>query len=453
MWLKRIVRYLLYSIGGVLMLIVLFLLATIIPVDRTPYFEADFYKVMSKRLDSLQRNPPSFSSGGFRVGYNVTNLTPGFPVATAGYGNRRGRPFTGVHDSVYVRTIVIDNGKQKVAIVSADLLIIPPAVTSLLQDRLRTIGFALDNTYLNATHTHNSIGNWGEGAAGIIYGSYSDKVVDFITEKIIASISGAAADTKPSTIKFGAISVPNAVRHRIDGINGKVDDQLRVIELARDDSSRLAILSFNAHPTCLYSKDLELSRDYPGELVDDIEESGYAFAMFLSGAVGSHGCSPPEYGKPCLTWMAKEISTKFNELQPSLIPGNDSTLAMLRVPLELGEPQIKIARDWRLRPWVFESAFGNYQPFLTSLRLGPIVFLGTPCDFSGELRQDIDSVASRYRKQAIITSFNGHYIGYITNDMYYDSAHYETRLMNWYGPGNGAYISDAMTVLTEVMAR
>ena len=151
--------------------------------------------------------------------------------------------------------------------------------------------------------------------------------------------------------------------------------------------------------------------------------------------------------------MANEISMKFNELQPSLIPGNDSTLGMLRVPLELGEPQIKIARDWRFRPWVFKSAFGEYQPYLTSLRLGSIILLGTPCDFSGELRQKIDSVASSYQKHAIITSFNGHYIGYITNDMYYDSSHYETRLMNWYGPGNGAYISDAMTVLTEVTAR
>ena len=453
MWLKSFFRYLLYFIGGILALIVLFLLVSIIPVDRTPYVDADYYEVMSKRLDSLQRHPPQFSSGEFRIGYNVTNLTPGFPVATAGYGNRRGRTFTAVHDSVYVRSIVIDNGKQRVAIVSADLLIIPPAVTTILQEKLAAIGFALENTYLNATHTHNSIGNWGEGVAGVIYGSYSDDVVEFIAGKIITSISAAASETKVSTVKFGAIPVPNAVRHRIDGINGKVDDQLRVIEITRADSSRLAVLSFNAHPTCLYSKDLELSRDYPGELVDNIEKSGYAFAMFLSGAVGSHGCNPPEYGKPCLAWMANEISMKFNELQPSLIPGNDSTLGMLRVPLELGEPQIKIARDWRLRPWVFKSAFGEYQPYLTSLRLGSIILLGTPCDFSGELRQKIDSVASSYQKHAIITSFNGHYIGYITNDMYYDSSHYETRLMNWYGPGNGAYISDAMTVLTEVTAR
>ena len=125
----------------------------------------------------------------------------------------------------------------------------------------------------------------------------------------------------------------------------------------------------------------------------------------------------------------------------------------MRVPLALGEPQIKISRDLRLRPWVFRTAFGEYQPYLTSLRIGDVLFLGTPCDFAGELRSPIDSAASRHNLQPIITSFNGHYIGYITNDIYYDNPHYETRLMNWYGPGNGAYLSACMADLVEIMAR
>jgi hypothetical protein len=45
-----------------------------------------------------------------------------------------------------------------------------------------------------------------------------------------------------------------------------------------------------------------------------------------------------------------------------------------------------------------------------------------------------------------------HYIGYITRDEYYDRDHYETRLMNWYGPGNGAYLSECLTRLTEAVA-
>jgi neutral ceramidase len=453
MWLKRIFRFLLYFICALLAFIVVFLAVTVIPVDRTLPQEQPFYKAMMDRLDSLKDRPVPSSSGKFIVGYNVSNLTPSFPVATAGYGNRLGKKITAVHDSVFVRSIVIDNGKERVAIVSADLLIIPPTVTEVLKDKLKKIGFSLDNTYLNATHTHNSIGNWAEGAAGIIYGAENDAVVEFISDKIVTSISAAAVNGVESEIKYGSISVPNAVRHRIDGVNGHVDSLLRVVEFTRHDSSKLVLVSFNAHPTCLFSKDLELSRDYPGELVDGLERSGYDFAMFLSGAVGSHGCNPPEYGKPCLTWMANEILSRFDHLKPSLVPGSDSVVRMMRVPLELGEPQIKITRDLRLRPWVFRSALGEYQPYLTSLRLGEILFLGTPCDFAGELRAPIDSAAARHNLQPIITSFNGQYIGYITNDIYYDNPHYETRLMNWYGPGNGAYISKCMTDIVDIMAR
>ena len=84
--------------------------------------------------------------------------------------------------------MVIDNGVQRVAIVSADLLIIPPTVTALLEKELPGVGFTLDNTYLGASHSHNSIGNWGKGVMGLIYGSYDDAIVQFIAEKIISSI-------------------------------------------------------------------------------------------------------------------------------------------------------------------------------------------------------------------------------------------------------------------------
>jgi neutral ceramidase len=452
MWLKRFFRRLLFFIAGLLSLFLLVLLFTVVPVDRTSYKQLPFYSEMKARLDSLHSADVKETSGVFTVGYNVENLVPPFPVATAGYGNRRGQNYTAIHDSIYVRSLVIDNGNQKVAIVSADLLIIPPAVTRALGEKLSTIGYSLKNIYLNATHTHNSIGNWGEGAAGLVYGSYEDSVVQFIADKIVKSIRAASANGVRSRFSYGTIAVPDAVRNRIDGVNGKVDSLLRVVEILRDDSSRLAMVIFNAHPTCLFSKDLELSRDYPGEVVDKIENNGYAFAMFLSGAVGSHGCNPPEYGKPCLTWMADEIVTKFNELRPSMIISKDSTLSFVRLPLALGEPQIKIARDWRLRPWVFKRALGEYQPFINALRLGEVVFLGTPCDFSGELTAAIDSAASVYHKHAVVTSFNGQYIGYITNDVYYDNPHYETRLMNWYGPGNGRYLSESLVRLFATVA-
>ena len=125
----------------------------------------------------------------------------------------------------------------------------------------------------------------------------------------------------------------------------------------------------------------------------------------------------------------------------------DSSLVMKRVPLLLGDPQVKISGDWKLRTWMFRSAFGEYDHFLTVLRIGDVVMLGAPCDFSGEFSASLDSTAREQNLKAIVTSFNGGYIGYVTPEKYYDVNHYETRLMNWYAPGTGEYIKKCMEKL------
>lgn len=433
--------------------LLIFVLAIILPVDRTPAKDSPAYSIMMNRLDSLKTIEIPAAKTQFRVGFGVANLTPSVPVATAGYGNRRGRNFTAVHDSIYVRTTVIDNGVVKIAMVTADLIIIPPTVTEVLKVELPSIGFTLDNTYLGATHTHNSIGEWGEGLTQLLYGKYSDTLVHFIADKIKQSIVIANSDLKNSILKVGNLPLSAPVRNRLHPRDGAIDSLVRVMEVHRADSSKGILLSYTAHATCLFSRNLELSRDYPGTLVDDLERGGYDFAMFMAGAVGSHGCNPPEFGWKCLNWMSDKIVTKVELGKGTFATIKDTSLFMIRVPLELPEAQVKISKDWRVRPWVFEKGFGAYQPYLTALRVGDLVFLGTPCDFSGELTGRIDEAGRKNQVYPVVTSFNGHYIGYITRDDQYDRNHYETRLMNWYGPGNGEYITECLVRLTEAVAQ
>jgi neutral ceramidase len=449
MALKKILRITVIVLASVIGLILLFVAVSVVPLKRKPIQEKPEYAAMMSRLDSLH---PEFvrSTKGFSFGFAKENITPAHPTALAGYGNRFGKVYTAVHDSVYIRTLVVDNGSQRVAIVSADLLIIPPTVTELLEKELPEVGFTINNTYLGAVHTHNSIGNWGEKATGILFGSYEDSIVHLIVNKIKQSIARASMNMVPGTIRKGAIPVPTAVRNRLIKTGG-IDSLLRVIEIHRSDSSKFLLMSYTAHATCLFSRDLELSRDYPGELVDEMEASGYSFAMFMAGAVGSQKANPPEYGKPCLVWMASELKTKYIARHHELKPVTDSTLLMIRVPLELPSPEAKIAKDWQIRPWLFNAAFGKYPTYLTALRLGDIVMIGTPCDYSGALTASLDSLAAKKKISVMVTSFNGGYIGYITADQYYDRDHYETRLMNWYGPGNGAYITKCIHKLIDAL--
>jgi neutral ceramidase len=440
----------LYFFLTLLLLLLILAIVSIAPVDRTPITEDDAYPRMMGQLDSLDDATNPTADRQLKVGFSKINLTPDFETATAGYGKRMGKSFTGVHDSLFVRTLVFTNGVKKVAIVSADLLIIPPTVTARLRTLLPEIGFSLDNTFLGAIHSHNSIGNWGEGAAAVIYGGYEEKVVDFIASRIVKSIQVASQNTLASTIGTGSLNINEAVNNRVIK-NGPEDPMLRFIEIRRADSLRLVFLSFTAHATCLSSKDLGLSRDYPGKLVDLVENGGYDFAMFMAGAVGSHGCGVPEDGMNCVNRMGEMIASEFLK-NAHFTAGTDSTLFMTRIGLSLPKPQVKIAHDWRIRPFLFNATFGEYPSYLTALRIGDVVLLGTPCDFSGEFSQQIDSTAAAYNLKAMVTSFNGGYIGYVTPGKYYDVDHYETQLMNWYPPGNGEYITQSLQKLIGVAA-
>ncbi|HTF19443.1 MAG TPA: neutral/alkaline non-lysosomal ceramidase N-terminal domain-containing protein [Chryseolinea sp.] len=442
---KRIVKILLIAVGVLLALIIVLLAALLIPVDRSVDHSGQLHD-MQERVDSLSL--PKRSEHSFTVGFARQNITPAYHTATAGYGNRLGKKVTSVHDSIYVRCVVIDNGTAKVAIVAADILLMPPEVARLLEQELPSVGFSAANTFLGATHSHNSVGNWSHGAMTVMYGNYDEGLVHLIKDKILLAIKTADESKVSATLSVAHIPVTDAVRNRIDRRH-PVDSLLRVVRVVRSDSAKLLLLNFTAHATCLSDDNLVLSADYPGRLTRSLEENGYAFAMFMAGAVGSHAAKAKEREWPCVEEMAAKLTRALEQDYGSFKTVTDTTLWMGRVRLEVSDAQFKIFKNWRLRPSAFNGLLGNYPEYLTGLRVGNLLMLGTPCDFSGEFYPKLDSAAQVNGMQLMVSSFNGGYIGYVTPREYYDVDHYETQLMNWYGPGTGEYLMACMEMLID----
>jgi neutral ceramidase len=105
-----------------------------------------------------------------------------------------------------------------------------------------------------------------------------------------------------------------------------------------------------------------------------------------------------------------------------------------------------------LRPWAFKKAFGEYPVFVKALRIGNILMVGMPCDFSGELTGTLDAYAKTKGLNLMVTSFNGGYIGYITHDKYFNRDLYETKTMSWYGPYNGAYLQEVIKDIIDKLS-
>ncbi|MCU0418437.1 MAG: neutral/alkaline non-lysosomal ceramidase N-terminal domain-containing protein [Cyclobacteriaceae bacterium] len=437
-------------IAGLLVGILVFLVFAIGPVNRTPVQATDAYQQTLQTLERMAISTDSFGDS-IRVGFAKQNITPPFPVTTAGYVKRKGALRTSVHDSLFVRTLVVQAGRTRAAIVSLDMLLVPPAVYERLTQQLPGIGFSIEQVFLGATHTHNSLGQWDDHLVGEVYaGDFNPAVVDLVTDAIVQSIQRAAAQPMEAAVRYQAIPFREGVSNRLLS-QGPVDSLIHAVEFVWANHQKAILTSYTAHATCLSARELALSRDYPGVLVDALEANGYAFASFLAGAVGSH--APPS--GPDGWERATDLGTALADTvlaSPAFTAIKGEDMAVGRFALALGEQQIKITPTWRVRSWLSKPLLGESQPAISYVKIGNLVMLNMPCDFSGMLTAPLYARARSRSSYVFVTSFNGAYIGYVTPDGLYDYQTYETQVMNWYGRGNGAYLQTCATQLIEKLS-
>lgn len=449
----KFLRILLKVIGVFLLLLIAIIATMITTMDHTPYQEMGYYKEW-KQLISGVKPDTSGSSDTLRAGWAKVNITPSSPTPTAGYGNRRGKLYTAVHDSVYVRAMVVDNGHTRAAIVAADLLIIPPTVIKALQAKLTPQDIPFDRIYFGATHSHNSVGGWGTGVSSLFFsGKYDPNIVDMLAEAFHRAIREAQKSTAPVQLTYMESLDSVDIRNRLVGDQGGVDPEIRSAALVKKNGEKAILSSFAAHSTVLNSKNIVLSRDYPGALVDSLENGRYNFAMYMAGAVGSMG--PIEKGTDDFDEVKNQAYGVQNALLSPHTKKEDakrSIVEAITLPLPLREPSPRITMGIVLRPWVFKKAFGEYPVYIKALRIGNILMVGMPCDFSGELVASLDAYAKTKGLNLMVTSFNGGYIGYITHDKYFDRDLYETKTMSWYGPYNGAYLQEVIKDIIDKLS-
>jgi neutral ceramidase len=403
-----------------------------------------------KKINSL--TPSRVDSGLVKVGWSKINITPDVPGPMAGYGKRRGQPFESVHDSVFVRAMSFNVKNVSLYIVAADLLIIPPNVTTLLFKKLENVGILPSAVHLSATHTHNSLGGWGKSITGRLFaGSYNENVEQKLASQFFEAILKAKNQTVDAEIKYVEAIDVDDIHNRLNGVVGTIDPEIRTLSIYRKDGKKAKIVSYSAHSTVLNSATMQLSRDYSGVLVDTLERNGFDFAMFMAGAVGSMG--PVENGVNDFEEVKNQGLGVFKHLEQGAISSTEKIdLQTYMLDLPLREPNPKIFKNWGLRPWLFKILFGDEANFVKITKLNSTLIIGLPCDFSGELMADLDAYAKGKGLNLIVSSFNGGYMGYVTNDKHFDLDLYETTTMAWYGTENGAYFSEVIRDIIDKMA-
>ena len=435
-------------------------------VDTRPYFKESYYSETTARFRA-SATTNRLAHGELSAGFGSTRLTPVLnatedspsegkfrSMPLAGYGNRKGKPATGVHDDVFVKALALKVGNRLGVMVGADALIIPPEVTEMAVKRLSIeSGLSREQIYLGATHTHASLGGWGEGkVAEAFSGEFQPGARVWFSECIVMAVQNALSDLKPALFGHGHFSAPEFIRNRLVGELGSVDPEFS-FGVVRQDGGKTAVLGvFGAHATILSAGNMEFSGDYPGYWQRAMEKATGGVALFLAGGVGSH--SPVSGGKSFegAEKMGEALAQKLVAILPETRLTNQVTLGLIGLDITLPPFNVRLSDSARLRPWLAERLLhSDRRTFLQVFRINDSIWISSPCDFSGELALGIKDSLAVHGMKASVTSFNGDYVGYVIPSRYYHLGGYEPQLMSFYGPNVPDYFEEMMRRLAQVV--
>jgi hypothetical protein len=448
--LRRFVRF----FAGLLIMLILVGLVLFKSVDRTAYEEMAHFHTINERLDSMAANYQPSSPDTLRLGFSKLSIQPSDTVPLAGYAIRKPKEFARVLDSVYVRSLVIRNSHEKLALISTELLINHPYVVALFHEKLKSSSWRPEEVFLGATHSHSAPGGWAPGVVGsYISGKFDEEQAHFIANQMYASLIEADKKLKKVQWTYMASEMGIHVKNRLVP-GGDEDSWLRHIFFESEEGV-VSFSTYAAHATCFSLHTRALTGDYPSYFYRHLSRDSLNLdAMFMAGAMGSmaphaEGLKGQQKARLIGSTLAGQVSM-LTRLGAPYKATADLHHFRLRIPMR--SPQLKVSKNIALRSWVFRWIMGSYPVEISGLKIGNTVLLGMPCDFSGEVALPLYQYAEQRGLHLIITSFNGDYIGYVTKDDWYDLGEYETRSMNWYGPDSGAYFQFIVQRIIDMYA-
>jgi hypothetical protein len=232
----------------------------------------------------------------FRVGVAERDVTPEGKTPMWGYAERHAALSTGVADPLMAKAIVIQAGKDKLAIVGTDLGRGP---TSEMMKQIRAelkSACGIEHVIISGSHSHHGPVIELTDKEGRGKGKFADAVAysQKLPGLLIDAIKEADASLQPAKIGVGTKNVSlNRNRHSKREPKA-VEPMLAVIRFDDMAGKPIAILvNFAAHPTMIDAMDLRFSADYPGAMKKKVEASLKTKCVFMQGAAGDMSANPP----------------------------------------------------------------------------------------------------------------------------------------------------------------
>lgn len=255
--------------------------------------------------------------------YSETDITTTDDEHTvlAGFAARTGLSTT-VHHRLYSHCLVIADGRQKVCIISNDMMEISPDLSLEIREAIsEKSGLPLDNILLHCIHTHSSPRCGGPSVQpGGTNFAFKTRMVKRVVENAVSTITDDASFV-PFRMEVGKTQTSiNGNRCEKDG---PCDHDVYVARL-KDFKGRtmLTVMNLACHPVCMGPRSYFVSSDYSGIAADRLKEEWGGAVMQLTGASGNMdptlGPKDTAYARECGISLADSIlNVKFSPVKSS----------------------------------------------------------------------------------------------------------------------------------------
>ncbi|WP_306550646.1 neutral/alkaline non-lysosomal ceramidase N-terminal domain-containing protein [Daejeonella sp.] len=305
----------------------------------------------------------SFQTGEFKLGAAKTGMTP--PKGSI-IGDSYGiRVSEGVHDELYIKTLVFEQAGKRVAFITLDVISLPHLLVMKSRALIhKQTGIAVNNIILNATHLHagpqmnplfwDVVG----GSAKLKSQEFAHKLPELILESVKSAISkiqpvhvsiGNVQETSISfnrrfLMKDGTFKTnPGKLNPNIVRPAGPIDPSLSMVYFESLDKKPVAILvNFALHVAVVGGNNF--SSDFPGVMSNLIgkvkgEEVVTVFTNGTSGNINhidvsnSNQLSGFDESERIGTILADRVLNALNSLRPIPITSLKATIQAVNLPV------------------------------------------------------------------------------------------------------------------------
>ncbi|MBI4904238.1 MAG: neutral/alkaline non-lysosomal ceramidase N-terminal domain-containing protein [Acidobacteria bacterium] len=366
----------------------------------------------------------------FRAGVAKVDITPKDSQWLMGYAARQS---TGIHDPIFHRVVVLDDGTTQFYLISSDVCVFSPTVyDDVARELKQKAGIDLLHVWWTATHTHSAPEVGPPDMYDILLKGRSDhawsrEYLALIKEKLYEGVRAAKANLRPARLGAGVgASTANINRRARDvdgrislGLNpdGPVDRQIGLIRLENTDGSLLALIAnYAMHGTVMGGRWMQISGDGPGVVADYVEKRLGAPMLYINGAAGNIAPIYSVYDTPRAGHL-----TQFNVMLGDRIieTAKQTAASVTSVKLAASEKVIETARKpgltWSTALEKFASQSASGAPMVRIpvrfLRINDVMLWAAPVELFCEIAIRVRN-ESPYRHTFYYGYSNG-WIGYL----------------------------------------